>query len=47
MEDITDADCMHAKRICKGFETKDIGEYHDLYLKGDRLLLAGVFENFR
>ena len=47
MEDITDADCMHAKRICKGFETKDLGKYHDLYLKGDRLLLADVFENFR
>ena len=47
MEDITDADCMHAKRICKGFETKDLGEYHDLYLKSNTLLLADVFENFR
>ena len=28
MEDITDADYMHAERVCK-----DVGEYHDLYLK--------------
>ena len=24
MEDITDADYMHAKRVCKDFETKNI-----------------------
>ena len=47
MEDITDADCMHAKKICKDFEIKHLGEYHDLYLKSDTLLLADVFENFK
>ena len=30
MEDITDTDYMHAKRVCKGFEIKYLGEYHDL-----------------
>ena len=30
MEDITDADYAHAKRVCKDSEIKDLGEYHDL-----------------
>ena len=46
VEDITDADYMHAKRICKDFEIKNLGWYHDLYLKSDTLILADVFENF-
>ena len=47
MEDNTDADYMHAKRVCKDFEIKYLGECHDLYLKSDTLLLADAFKNFR
>ena len=32
IEDITDADYAHAKRVCKDFEMKSLGEYHDLYV---------------
>ena len=47
LEDITDADYMHAKRVCKDYEIKHLGECYDLYLKNDTLLLADLFENFR
>ena len=42
MKDITDADYAHAKRVCKDFELKNLGEYHDLY-GHDTLLIADVF----
>ena len=45
MEDITDADYAHTKG-CKDFENK-FGEYHDLYVQSDKLLLADVFKNYR
>ena len=32
VEDITDADYMHAKSVCENFEIKKLGEYHNLYL---------------
>ena len=47
MEDITDADYAHAKRVSKDFQIKDLGEYHDLYVQSNILLLADVFDNFR
>ena len=47
MEDITDADYGHTKRVCKDFEIKNFGEYHDFYVQSDTLLLADVFKNFR
>ena len=47
MENITDADYAHAKRVCKDFEIKNLGEYHDLYIQSDTLLLVDVFENLR
>ena len=47
LEDITYADYMYVKRVCKYFEIKNLGEYHDLYYKSDTLLLGDVFEKFR
>ena len=47
IEDITDADYADAKRVCKDFEIKNWGEYHDLYHQSNTLLLADVFEKFR
>ena len=46
MEDITDADYANAKRVCKDFEIRNLGECHDLYVQRHPLLLA-VFEKFR
>ena len=47
MEDTTDADYIHAKRVCKDCEIKYLGEYHHFHLKSDTSLLADVFKNFR
>ena len=47
MEDITDADYARLKRVCKDFEVKKLGEYPDLYVQNDTLLLADVFESFQ
>ena len=47
MDDITDVDHMHAKRVFKNLSNKNLGDYHDLYVQIDTILLADVFENFR
>ena len=31
MKDVTYADYMHAKIVCKDFEIENLDEYHDLY----------------
>ena len=47
MEGIIDSEHRHAKRVFRSFGNKNLGNYHDLYVKSYTLLLADVFENFR
>ena len=47
MENIDDIDYRHGNNVFKRFKFKNLGEYHDLYVQSDTLLLAYVFENFR
>ena len=47
MEDITDADYAHGKRVCEDFEINFLGKYQDLYIQSNTFLLSGVFENFK
>ena len=44
---ITDDEYDHAKKVWNTFMIKTIGEYHDLYLVSDVILLPDVFKNFR
>ena len=47
MAGVKEEDYEHTNRTWKEFDLKDLGEYHDLYLKMDVILLANVFEEFR
>ena len=47
MEDITNADHRHAKRVFREFNNESLSDYHDFYVKSDTLLLADIFGNFK
>ena len=40
---ISDADYAHVQKVWKVFKTEDMGEYHDLYVQFDTLLLPDVY----
>ena len=44
---ITEEDYQYAQKLWGAFACETLGNYHDLYLKIDVLLLLDVFENFR
>ena len=45
---IIDIDYRHANNVFKVlFKLENLGDYHDLYIQSDTLLLADVFNNFR
>ena len=47
LEGITDEIYAHAQKGSKKLKLKNLGDYQDVYVQCDTLLLADVFENFR
>ena len=47
LENITDKDYEHVKKVLEVSEIKNLGEYYDLYVQCDAFLLADVFKTFR
>ena len=46
-EDIEEFDYRHGNNVFNNFKLNNLGDYHDLYVQSDSLLLADVFKNFR
>ena len=44
---IKDVDYRYTQKVFEGFKLRNLGDYHDLYVQSDTLVLADVFENFR
>ena len=47
MSSISEEDYQHAQRVWKEFGIHNLGDYHDLCLRTDVVLLANVFEAYR
>ena len=47
MSNVSEGDYEHAQRVWKEVSIRNLGEYHDLYLRTDVILQANVFEAFR
>ena len=47
LDDISDKDHAHVQKFWDVFGIKSLGEYHDLYVQIDALLLADIYKNFR
>ena len=47
LKDITDEDYAHAQKVFEGLKFKNLGDYHDLYVQSDILLLPDAFQNLR
>ena len=47
MSSISKEAYQHTKRVWEEFEIRDLGDYHDLYLRTDVVLLANVYKAFR
>ena len=47
MSSISEDDYQHAQRVWEEFGIHNLGDYHDLYLRTDVVLLANVYEAFR
>ena len=47
MSNVSEDDYQHVQKVWKEFGIHNLGDYHNLYLRTDVILLANVFEAFR
>ena len=47
MSSISEEDYQHAQRVWEEFGIHNLGDFHDLYLRTDVVLLANVYDAFR